>query len=451
MRQVSAALPVNTPLAELCQGSTVQSLTFSTHPVPPAWAKKMITDYAAAFFAVEVRRLIIEEQLMLHALDKQLRNTGTWGAEYMAHRLLHTKLPVLARWDMVRHIAARLAHDEEESKKTYPLYVHKLCVRAAQEMTLSLAFCCSAEPDPYSTKLCGGFYCDYDLVAAAAYLDKTAVIDHVANNAHTLRTALGLFGTPIMSAVSGDNLEAMQLLFRKVALVSGEAEANNLRHRLLGRMSVQGSTSIVQASLPNFVPERYEDIGGNERSPVMKILDDALRTPNVKTFKLLMQIKENTPHPEVEKRDWQMLLVHACFYGSADMIQHLFTLGAQYSYKLTDIRENTLKFLIRDVIRQCERDRIIRTLLSYGAPVTSDAVVIAAKHGNWSLVQILVEAGADINSGKPKPLVSAISLERTDMFKALIEWGARLDSEVMEACAKRAREEGLKSMLDLLQ
>jgi hypothetical protein len=408
--------------------------------------------HAAGFFAVEVHRLIVEEQLLLHAVDKTLSATGTLGAEYMAHRLLHTSLPVLARWEMVRHIAARLARDDEESKKTYPLYVRKLCVRAAQEKGPSLVACCSAEPDPYSTKLCGGLYCDYDLVAAAAYLNKTLVIDHVANNAHSLRIALGLFGNPFMCAVSGDNLEAMQLLFQKVALVSCEAEANTLRHRLLARISAQGSTSIMQVSLPKLTLERYEDFGENERSPVMKMLDSALRTPNVETYKILMRIKERTPHPEVEEEHWQKLLEHACKNGSADMVQHLLTLDAlQHSYKPADMVEMDL---IKHVCLRREypdSDRTVRALLSYGAPVTSDALAGAAKSGNLSLLQVLVEAGTDISSGDPRPLVSAIALERMDMFKALIKWGARLDSEVTKACAKRAREENLESMLDLLE
>jgi hypothetical protein len=90
---------------------------------------------------------------MLHAVDRDMNKTGTWGAEYMAHRLLHTDLPVLARWDHLRHIAARLARDDKGSKKTYPLYVQKLCDRAAQDGGLSLAACCSGDLDPYSTRI----------------------------------------------------------------------------------------------------------------------------------------------------------------------------------------------------------------------------------------------------------------------------------------------------------
>ena len=407
---------------------------------------------AAGFFAVEVRRLIIEEQLMLHAVDKKLGATGTWGAEYMAHRLLNTSLPVLARWEMVRHIAARLARDDEESKKTYPLYVRKLCVRAAQETGPSLAMSCTAEPDSYATRRCGGPYCNYDLVAAAAYLNKTLVIDHVANDAHTLRIALGIFGNPFMCAVSGDNLEAIQLLFEKVALVYSEAEANNMRHRLLARISAQGSTSITQASLPEFALARYKDFGENERSPAMKTLDSALRTPNVETFDILMRIKENTPHPELEGELWGKLLQHACKNGSADMVRHLLALDAlQHSYKLAAVARMDL---IKDAClrrNNHESHDIVRTLLSYAAPVPSDAVADAAELGNLSLVQVLVKAGASVNIGYPRPLVSAIALERMDMFKALIRWGARLDSEATKACVDRARENGSESMLRLLQ
>jgi hypothetical protein len=387
---------------------------------------------------------------MLHAVDQDMDKTGTWGAEYMAYRLLYTNLPVIARWDRLRQIAARLARDDEDSKNTYPLYLQKLCDWAAQNGGPSLAVCCSGDLDSYG--LCGGRYCDYDLVAAAAYLGKISIIDHVANNAHTLRIALGLFGCPFMSAVAGGNLEAMQLLFQKVALVHDSwGAANTLRCRLLSRISVRGSTAIVQAALPHYEPDRYEDDNENERSLVMKDLDNALRTQNVETFELLKRIKEETPHPKVDEEHWKKLLEHACRRGSADMVQHLLTLGLQHSYELKE--SSKLRHLITLVCLRrgtSDSDRTVRTLLSHGVPVTSDALAGAAKLGNWNLVQILVEAGTDVNIGDPKPLVSAIAQERTDMFKALLGWGARLDGETMKACAERAKEEGLESMLDLL-
>jgi hypothetical protein len=128
----------------------------------------MIDFCATGFFAVEVRRLIIEEQLMLASVNRPIDSTGTWGADYMAHRLLHTRLPVLPRWDMVRHIAARLARDDQNSEETYPAYVKKLCVRSGLDGGPYLATACTAASDCYSSRDCGGLFCEYDLVAAAA-------------------------------------------------------------------------------------------------------------------------------------------------------------------------------------------------------------------------------------------------------------------------------------------
>jgi hypothetical protein len=187
----------------------------------------------------------------------------------------------------------------------------------------------------------------------------------------------------------------------------------------------------------------------------MKNLDDALRTPNVDTFRLLKRIKEETPHPVLEKREWELLVGHACRYGSADKLRYLLTLGAQYCYKLADIPEDYMKGFVRNVYLprgnfDGDSDGTVRTLLTYGTPVMSDSLAVAARSGKWSIVRTLVEAGTDVNIGDPKPLVSAIAQERTDMFRALLGWDARLDGETMKACAQRAKEDGLESMLDLL-
>lgn len=410
---------------------------------------------AAGFFSEEVRRLIIVEQLMLDTVERSIECTGTWGAEFMAHRLLYTQLPVMARWDMVRHIAARLAHEDENSEETYPVYVKKLCVRAGQDGGPYLAAVCGAGPDSYSARDCGGLYCEYDLVAAAAYLNKLSVIDEVANRDHNLHVALGIFGNPYMCAALGENLEAVQLLFHKLELHSRIRSPRSVRQALFTRVSSDCSTPMMLLFMPKWSPEYFEDLDEDKRSPAMNTLDRALSTSNMETFDTLMRIKETTPYPELDEEHLTSLLNDACQEGSEEMVRRLLALGASlegYDYEY-DKLEDPLKVACSDSFGKgtMNLQRIASALLSHGAQIKGDEIAIAAKTGNLGLVQTLVQAGVDVNTGAPKPLVSAVGLERTDLFEALVGWGARIDGEVGKACAERARLEGLESMLSLLE
>jgi hypothetical protein len=68
-----------------------------------------------------------------------------------------------------------------------------------------------------------------------------------------------------------------------------------------------------------------------------------------------------------------------------------------------------------------------------------------------NVVNTLIELGADPNKGDPLPIVSAVSLERKDMFDKLLEQGASLGGQSGAEAAKKSREEGLTSMLALLR
>lgn len=388
---------------------------------------------------------------MLDTVNNSTRAMGELGAEFMAHRLLHTNLSVLARWDMVRHIAARLARNDEESDVTYSLYLRKLCVRATENGGPSLAASCREEHDNWSDRRCGGLFCNYDLVAAAAYVNKISIIDEVANDNHTLRVVLGIFGNPFDCAALGGNLEAAQLLFRKLAQVDGEGYANVVRSRRLSRVAQLGSTPMMRAFLAPWPPEHYDDIREGERNPAMANLDRALCTPDEESFGILMAIKKKTSRPEIDEDQWLRHVEYACRNGPAELVQRFLTLKAvHHFYEREDVIDMNLFHYVFSGSQNPDRERIVRMLLAYGVPVGSDAVAGAVKMGNLSLLKTLVDAGADLNSGDLKPLVCAISMEREYMFEALIGWGARLDRGVVEACMEVARKEGLDSMQRLI-
>jgi hypothetical protein len=101
----------------------------------------------------------------------------------------------------------------------------------------------------------------------------------------------------------------------------------------------------------------------------------------------------------------------------------------------------------------CGRTDLVRQLLDRGF-VPGRALSAAAIGPYFDIVRILLDAGVDFNEeiGPRSPLASAISTEHTDLFNFLIERGADLNTPgTAEECVKRAKKDGLDSMLYLLK
>lgn len=374
----------------------------------------------------------------------------------MAHRLLYTSLPVLPRWDQVRHIAARLARDDENSDDTYPVYVKRLCVLKGLNR-LYLADACTNGPDLYGSKRnCGGSYCEFDLVSAAAFLNKLSIIDEVANSDHRLGSSYGLFPSPYRCAIEGENPDAIRLLFQKLDNRYPRSSCAE-RRRLFISLPPSCSTAMAKLIMPvwNSGPLDWEDDWEGNRGGAVRAIDRALSTSHVDMFDFLMELKKNSPHPDLEEEELLELLRKTCYYCSLEKAQRLLSLGAPVEgdddsrWRPEDPLELACKRM-RAHSTQSQQEAFIRLLLSHGARIKADEVAAVAKKGNMSALRALVEAGADVNKGDPNPLVSAIALERVDMFEALLSWGAELNDDVRAACVEKAKQENLESMLDLL-
>ena len=192
------------------------------------------------------------------------------------------------------------------------------------------------------------------------------------------------------------------------------------------------------------------------------MIEAALATPNVETFDLLLDVEKTfppPPHPDFTEQLKGTLMIKACEGGAAEKVRRLIAFGSP----VNDCRDWANRILqpIRAACtgewdlhdegrRPVNANAVVRVLLSHGASVEGDEVAIAARFGDLSLLRTLVEAGADVNAGHPKALVSAVALEREDIFKALLCWGARLDSETGAECVEKAMSGGLESMLSLL-
>ncbi|KAI4945663.1 hypothetical protein J4E91_008006 [Alternaria rosae] len=120
---------------------------------------------------------------------------------------------------------------------------------------------------------------------------------------------------------------------------------------------------------------------------------------------------------------------------------------------------------------RCGRKEALEMLLDRGANIgdalahvegTESRIVPAkllakAKYGHGpylDVVRLLLDAGVDVNEsiGKDSPLAAAIATEHAALFEFLLERGADLySSGTAEECVRRARKDGLESMLLLLE
>lgn len=108
-------------------------------------------------------------------------------------------------------------------------------------------------------------------------------------------------------------------------------------------------------------------------------------------------------------------------------------------------------------ICHCDDDTIPRMLLDAGAdlnlcPWDNTALMSAVWKGRVSLVKLLLDRGADVDDGRPPPIVLAVVKERLDMFQVLREHDARLDTPETGGWAMAvANLNGLCSMVHLLE
>ncbi|KAF1961653.1 hypothetical protein CC80DRAFT_543018 [Byssothecium circinans] len=95
---------------------------------------------------------------------------------------------------------------------------------------------------------------------------------------------------------------------------------------------------------------------------------------------------------------------------------------------------------------------IIEILLESGADVhtAKDCLYAAARKGFVDIVQMLLDSGMDPNKGDTAPLVGAVESEHIAMFRLLVQRGA-IVARVLPEATRRAEAAGLESMLALLR
>ncbi|KAH7397370.1 hypothetical protein BKA66DRAFT_454238 [Pyrenochaeta sp. MPI-SDFR-AT-0127] len=201
------------------------------------------------------------------------------------------------------------------------------------------------------------------------------------------------------------------------------------------------------------LPWTFED----QESKDAEALKSAFRTKSIGVMKFVEELRTVHSLPPIDSGTMQTDLYRCGRAGAREAAAHLLHLGAWIngprSYEPAKVIINACAFPFADIA-------MIDFLLDHGAN-ESGTIAAAALRGYThkvvhllDIVRLLLDAGVDVNEsiGCESPLVSAISLEHTEMFRFLIERGANLRApRTAEECVKRARKGGLESMVKLLE
>jgi hypothetical protein len=372
---------------------------------------------------------------------------GSFGADYLSRRILRTdlSLPLRAPFIHIQPIAARLALEDEEAVRDerYSSYVKLLCAKAVHYYHFPIAKACLPPAAQHEEEEYSDHHRDYNILAAAACIDKPSIIETFDIDEQCLGTHSKMFGDPFELAIEGGHSAALDLLLSKTT--------SRDTSDLLAFACHQNPTdmALVQKLLPEKWNNTYLDADNKEvtyleanRGRNMTELKAALRTPSVEAFNFLMRIKAATTYPELCERCLAMWLKWAARKGWYAMVQHLLGLGASPNIG----RGQPLSWACLH-----GHASIVELLLDHGANFTGREISWAAEKGRWGLVKLLVARGADINSGDPPPLVAAVASERADVVTELVSLGARVDGELGQMVVDRAKKDGLESMLALLK
>ncbi|KAH6873357.1 ankyrin repeat-containing domain protein [Alternaria rosae] len=442
-------------------------------------------------------REIIRVLYTFHLLDELVFNEPairTWEEiyffqSYAEYRVLHEPSYGNRFLNDVRKVAIQmlsLSAISETDGGTIEHVIHILCATKRRSKPLGHHWktgfnsACNWDPEEYNKQCFGAALCTNRLsyIRRSATLRDTMLFDLPGP------TTSCLFGEYNELAGRYGNEELLEYL-----MTSGTPDiVPKMRSRFFGFATRAGRMNIVRF-LYNFRsaewPWDFEcDADGNRR-PLENILDGG-HNPKVWDFVETMRIAKGLPPASYDTVD--IKLYNCAKIGYLDIVSHLVRIGEYANGDRTSILHIAVKYaserghvaivqLLLDnganpniTLEGAARrghGKLVQILLDRGVN-PSEALVDAGRYctahakllanverGPYlDVVRLLLDAGVDVNEsiGKDSPLAGAIAAEHTSLFEFLLERGADLHSPgTAEECMRRAKKDGLETMLLLLE
>jgi hypothetical protein len=287
---------------------------------------------------------------------------------------------------------------------------------------------------------------DYDFLSAAAYTGHFSLVRELCQNEkNTVVQVEGTLGNPYKCAALGGHVAVIDHLLR-TADMHGRRAKGICTSSMLYTAAKAGALDTVQYLLASpWKPDLWYITAVPQRTEAFRFFHYAMNGPNLEIFIALQRFKEASSSPEKTLSQKQLadILWHCCAEGYTESAVHAIDLGAPIDGNPGDITP----------LKACAHVGAMRLLLQRGAKASGTGAEIAkaARWGRLDLVKLLVEHGESVCSGTPPPIVSAVELEHDSMFRFLVEHGSLDGGDAGELAMKKAREQGLQSMVALLE
>jgi ankyrin repeat protein len=364
------------------------------------------------------------------------------STDYLLRRLLSPQTSVSPRLDKIRRIASQLALDDVDKKQGYLnniKNVTSLVTNRRDRTALGPWF--REEKVQYEERQYG-----CDLLTAAVYLGKFSIVKQLSEQKEALDEPWGFLGSPYIAAAMADDFATIDLLLHQA-----EKQNRNIREIMIRRVHPAVCEFASPSTLERLLASRWCTFLHDLVHPDLGFQKASI-TSSLHTFDIIEQSLKIAFRDHWTWRGLNTLLYTAASRGWDEMADHLLSLGAETDgpiYERYPLGRTPL-------LMACKwgSQKTVASLLRHNAKIWGDEIGPAARRGDLGIVKELVEHGADVNRGtiyNPPPIVSAVLLEYKEMFYFLLERGALLIGDFTKAMVQKAKEQGLDSMLVLLE
>jgi len=361
------------------------------------------------------------------------------AADYLSQRLLSRQKSLSPRLDKIRQIAWQLALDDADRKLGYTNNINSLSLLIARrrpvgiEQWFRINLRLEYQDQSQQCDLLTASICTGRLVTFHKLVEQE---DLILKYGRTV-----LLGGPYTAAAFADNFTLIDRLLCKSEKQG--LDSHHIKHII--------TRQILPAACKYSSPKTLETLLASSWCSFLTEPDAQaqreLVTPRLKIFDVIQRFVD----PPGDK-GLATLLLTAASRGWEKMTLRLLELGASPDDELFYDQWRPYRKL--PLSEACSTGSLgtVAHLLQFGARVGKYDLEKAAKRGQFGMVKLLVEHGADVNPTdyEHPPIVSAIMLEHTEMFRFLVGRGATLGDNYT-ATVQKAKEGRVESMVELIE